>query len=226
MLTAIFLAGSWEISHIIGDTSMALSALVRWHQHKLQSYPHLTNSLTSAVLMTVGDRTAQHLEGRRAEGDDAPESLGSWSRTAILVSWSSMFSSPFWVYWYALLHHKLPNRTFVWVGITAAIAPIFNAAFFTYCSSLEFLVMHSDPLSTRGRADMLDCVCAKLEARLPSTVYNSTLIWPMVNIVNFTFVPLHYRQLVSGNIALGWNVYLSMSQAMREVRRGAEDSDG
>jgi protein Mpv17 len=198
-----------------------VKALVRWHQHKLQSRPFLTNSLTSALLMTVGDRTAQHLEGhpavsREAPSDDGPESLGSWSRTAILVSWSSLFSSPFWVHWYALLHHRLPNRQIVWVGLTAAIAPIFNAAFFTYATSLEFLVTSSDPLSARGRAGMLACVHSKLEARLWPAVYSSTMIWPAVNLVNFSYVPLHYRQLVAANVALGWNIYLSMAQAVRE----------
>ena len=35
------------------------------------------------------------------------------------------------------------------------------------------------------------------------------LVWPAVQTVNFTYIPLEHRVLVVNIVALGWNCYLS-----------------
>ena len=42
-----------------------LLAFLAWHRQQLVVRPYLANSATSAVLMCLGDRFAQHMERRR-----------------------------------------------------------------------------------------------------------------------------------------------------------------
>jgi len=41
------------------------------------------------------------------------------------------------------------------------------------------------------------------------TLINGYKLWPMVQLVNFYFVPLNHRLLVVNSVALGWNAYLA-----------------
>jgi|EP01046_Picozoa_sp_COSAG06_P021807 protein Mpv17 len=41
------------------------------------------------------------------------------------------------------------------------------------------------------------------------TLLTSYCVWPLVNGLNFRFVPLDYRILVQNCASFGWNLYLS-----------------
>ena len=197
----------------------AIWAALKWHQRQLQERPVLTNSLTGATLMCIGDSIAQRLERDRAqklgiavdEGMSEEERVRrSWTRTAILTTWSLTLSSPFWVKYYRWLAFTWPNRQLLWVAGTAVVAIPFNSAFFIYGSSMEHIFNHPDPFSEEGRAAMRDSVRAKLDSRLVNTLVSSMQIWPAVNCAMFYLVPLEYRNLFSSCFALGWNVFLSL----------------
>lgn len=48
-----------------------------------------------------------------------------------------------------------------------------------------------------------------LKKTIPTAYINSCKLWPAVTAVNFWFVPLEFRALFGGAIAVGWNGYLS-----------------
>jgi protein Mpv17 len=213
------------MSLALGSARGTVLGALRWHRRQLQERPVLTNSLTSCVLMLIGDRLAQRLERKRAEeaaaaaaadgaagsASVAPyDSRRSWTRTAILCSWSLCLSSPFWVKYYRWLAYRWPNRTMLWVAATAAVAVPFNTLFFTYGTLMEHVASHPAPMSAAGRADASSAVLAKLDARLVNTLTASTQLWPVVNWVMFTFVPLELRNLFSSCFALGWNCFMSL----------------
>jgi protein Mpv17 len=54
---------------------------------------------------------------------------------------------------------------------------------------------------------------ARAKKRLDDTfitgVKNNYLVWPWVQMANFSVVPLEHRVLVVNVVALGWNCYLS-----------------
>lgn len=35
-------------------------------------------------------------------------------------------------------------------------------------------------------------------------------LWPLVSLLNFTFVPVHRRMIVGGVVGLFWGIYLSL----------------
>lgn len=53
----------------------------------------------------------------------------------------------------------------------------------------------------------------RLRLRYRDTLNANYMIWPWVQLANFTVVPLQYRVLLANLVALGWNVYLTSSDA-------------
>lgn len=76
--------------------------------------------------------------------------------------------------------------------------PVFLAAFFT----LQSVFASVGTVSTR---EMIDT----LKRTIPTAYINSCKLWPAVTAVNFWFVPLEFRALFGGAVAVGWNGYLS-----------------
>lgn len=50
----------------------------------------------------------------------------------------------------------------------------------------------------------------KLSKSYAPALQTNYLIWPFVQMANFTFVPLEHRVLVVNLVSIGWNCYLSM----------------
>lgn len=211
---------------------------VRWHRLMLQERPYVTNSITSGLLMLLGDRVAQRIEqkdhaeeggsksastGPRLvsvaltstipEHGDSDESLftkASLARSGIVTSWSAT-GALFWTYWYALLARRLPGRPLTWTLVTAVgPAPVMNAGFFTYSTVVDHLVHHgvADDTPQRLHASISD----KLQTRWLQTVAISTQWWTCINALNFYLVPPDLRVLVGSGVALIWNVFLSWQQ--------------
>lgn len=49
----------------------------------------------------------------------------------------------------------------------------------------------------------------RLDETFVTGIKNNYLVWPWVQLANFSVVPLEYRVLVVNVVALGWNCYLS-----------------
>ena len=49
----------------------------------------------------------------------------------------------------------------------------------------------------------------KLEKTYTTALQKNWMVWPFVQLGNFTFVPLEHRVMVVNVISLGWNCYLS-----------------
>jgi hypothetical protein len=176
--------------------------------------PFAVNSAVNGVVMALGDRVAQHIEGKKRTDWD------SYSRTGILTFWSACLATPYWAWWYRFLNRRLPNRQLVWVGLTALIpGPISNAVFFAFGTFAEHAVTHPRPWETREEA--MDLLRAKYREQYVSTIVRSAQLWLPWNVFNFYFVPFEFRLLTGTIVGLGWNVYLSLVQhASPEGRRG------
>ena len=49
----------------------------------------------------------------------------------------------------------------------------------------------------------------KLDKSYRDALTKNWMVWPVIQAVNFRFVPLHHRVLVVNVVSLGWNCYLS-----------------
>ena len=69
------------------------------------------------------------------------------------------------------------------------------------------------PLQRPPRLQFCLHVQGKLHTRLIEdlipTVTKSITLWVPFNYLNFSLIPLNYRMLSGGLVALGWNVFLS-----------------
>jgi len=61
----------------------------------------------------------------------------------------------------------------------------------------------------------------RMASRLPDLLIYGSAIWPVANVVNFAYVPLHGRLLYLNMIGVGWNAFLSY-----QTCKGAGDETG
>lgn len=59
----------------------------------------------------------------------------------------------------------------------------------------------------------------KLESTYWTALTKNWMVWPFVQAINFTIVPLHHRVLVVNVISLGWNCYLSFLNSQGPVAK-------
>lgn len=103
-----------------------------------------------------------------------------------------------------------------------AIKIVINQSVFTPCFNTYFFGMQS-LLS----GDSLPAVWERIKATVPTSIINSCKLWPAVTAFSFTFIPIEYRNVFAGVIAIGWQTYLAylnrraeQMEAMREEETG------
>lgn len=90
------------------------------------------------------------------------------------------------------------------IGINQMVfTPIFNTYFFGMQSLLS--------------GDSLPDVVERVKRTVPTSVMNSIKLWPAVTAISFAWVPMEYRSIFAGVIAIGWQTYLSFLNRRAEV---------
>lgn len=57
----------------------------------------------------------------------------------------------------------------------------------------------------------------RVKGTVPISISNSWKLWPAVTAFSFTFIPMEYRSVFAGVIAVGWQTYLSFLNRQAEV---------
>jgi protein Mpv17 len=69
-------------------------------------------------------------------------------------------------------------------------------------------------------------VAERIKNTVPISWINSCKIWPAVTAFMFAFIPIEYRSIFGGVIAIGWQTYLSLlnqrAAAVEELEHAAE----
>ena len=166
--------------------------------------------LTAVPLMVVGDCAAQRLEGRHAFDT---------SRTATMALYSGAIYTP-WV----LQVYRLQERLLAGSGspvFAAAQKSVFsvivggapaNAAFVSLATMLETMVWKKKPVDRYANASLPELLKMKLREDWPRIMRGSFCFWVPMNFINFYFVPLHFRLMVTSVASTAWNCFLSLIQ--------------
>jgi protein Mpv17 len=115
--------------------------------------------------------------------------------------YGTCIAGPGIVYWYRFLNRRIHAKTpagsvIARVAMDQLIfAPSFLFLFFTANGVMQ------------GQSN--DDIKTKLLTSYPSALVANYQLWPMVQLANFTLVPLNYQALLVNTVALGWNTYLS-----------------
>ncbi|PLN85599.1 peroxisomal membrane protein [Aspergillus taichungensis] len=167
--------------------------MLRWWQATLAKSPILTASVSSAVLFGSGDVLAQQAVDRKGwEKHDM-------ARTGRMALYGGAIFGPAATTWFSFLqrHVVLKSKTATLAARVTADQCLFTPAHLTCFLSSMAIMEGSDPVD-KWRNSFLPSYKANLA------------IWPFVQGVNFTFVPLEFRVLVVNVVALGWNCLLSV----------------
>lgn len=95
------------------------------------------------------------------------------------------------------------------IGINqACFTPLFNTYFF----AMQALLV----------GDTLPEVWDRVRRTVPVSVVNSLKLWPAVTAFSFSFIPLEYRSVFAGTIAVGWQTYLAYLNRQAEEEEARE----
>lgn len=165
----------------------------------MQARPLATKFCSGGVIFALGDVLAQHC--RFGEGKAWNEvDLARTCRTAFV---GAAFSGWLHFWWggleragaYFLPNSKLANTAFKVFFDQALSAPVFNISYVYVIAQLEGMG-HQASLNRT-----IDTV--------PEQMIRHWKFWPAFHMVNFYYVPLHYRVIVMNFIKVGWSGLMS-----------------
>ncbi|RKP13364.1 hypothetical protein BJ684DRAFT_10175 [Piptocephalis cylindrospora] len=172
-----------------------MASLLHFYQKSLRQSPLLTQSLATGGLFALGDVLAQQgVESKGLAGHDL-------TRTGRMLFFGTTFAGPVLGTWYRLLDKWIrlstPGKTLVTRVLVDQVcgAPVIIASFFTGLGLLA--------------GDSRKTILGGLKKGYPEALKNNYKLWPAVQLVNFHFVPLQHRLLLTNTVALGWNTYMS-----------------
>ncbi|TQN69679.1 Protein SYM1, partial [Colletotrichum shisoi] len=168
--------------------------------------PLTTQLISSLVIYFCADLSAQNMSGN----DYSPE------RTMRSLTIGAISSIPSYK-WFIFLSQNFNYASRLLSLATKVVVnqvcftPIFNSYFFGMQAFLA--------------GDNLDQIIERIRRTVPVSIVNSCKLWPAVTAFSFSFIPMEYRSVFSGVIAVGWQTYLSFLNRQAEVVEEAEEVD-
>eukprot|EP00055_Hartaetosiga_balthica_P005401 m.15783 g.15783 ORF g.15783 m.15783 type:complete len:266 (-) comp4524_c0_seq1:136-933(-) len=208
------------------------ATVVQWYLKHLKTHPHRTNMVTSFILMLVGDGIAQHLETNTedlgskkvqfaAPGTFLPQGIQlDPTRSLVLSTWAGSMGVLF-TSWF-----KYMDRVFIsWPRFTGVIgkvtltsvglSPFTNVAFLSIVTIMEHIMIKHEFNSKK----LMWAAEDKLEKEFIHTLLSSWTFWGPVNFISWMYLPPYIRVAFGGFSATIWNVYLSIIQHRKYLKR-------
>lgn len=177
--------------------------LLAWYLWALAEWPLPVKAVTSALLAAASDLVAQRLLGARRT---------SWRRSMLLSLFGLCWYGPSNHAWQGLLVRLFPPmprgrgstlggllRLAQRVGLDQLLyAPVNN------CLMILYVALVADQQGWRASR-------AKVVSELPGVQRRGWRVWPIVQLVNLSVVPLELRVLVNNIGSLCWTAFVIMS---------------
>ncbi|KAJ1333221.1 protein Mpv17 [Microdochium nivale] len=122
-------------------------------------------------------------------------------RTLRSMTIGGLAAIPGW-HWFLFLSNSFnfPQSRALSILVKVAV----NQAFFTPVFNSYFFGAHS-LLAGSTPQEALE----RIKRAVPVSMVNSLKLWPAVTAFSFAFVPIEFRSLFAGGVAIGWQTYLS-----------------
>jgi len=170
----------------------------------LNKYPLRVQVIQTGSIMTLGDVFAQKVVERKKEID-----VKRMLRFTVL---GSFIVGPMVRTWLLTL-----ERLF---GPTVTLKRTFQKLFldqFAFAPFSQTTILTS--IGIMQGLTSIELVKAKVQNELPHIYFTGLKIWPLVNLINFYYVPFQLRPLVISTVALFWYTFLAWSS------NGSENSE-
>ncbi|KAI3556816.1 dihydroorotate dehydrogenase [Colletotrichum abscissum] len=166
--------------------------------------PLTTQFISSLVIYFCADLSAQNMSGN----DYNPERT---MRSLIIGAISSIPSYKWFIFLSQNFNYasRLLSLATKVVVNQVCFTPVFNSYFFGMQAFLA--------------GDNFDQIIDRIRQCVPVSIVNSCKLWPAVTAFSFSFIPMEYRSVFSGVIAVGWQTYLSFLNRQAEVVEEAEE---
>ncbi|RYP53582.1 hypothetical protein DL768_001446 [Monosporascus sp. mg162] len=165
--------------------------------------PWGTQVASTLVIYFCADLSAQHMSGNSYDPKRTLRSL--------IIGGASSIPSYTWFMWlsrnFNYSSHLLSIAAKVAVNQTF-FTPVFNTYFFGAQALLS--------------GDTLSETWERVKMTVPVSIANSLKLWPAVTAFSFTYVPLEYRSVFAGVVAVGWQTYLSFLNRQAELRKDSQ----
>jgi len=194
----------------------------------LKTHPIPVKMLLTGVTYAVGDFFAQLIEKR----SDKDYQGYNWKRTAILFGFGTMISGPIYHYWFGYVDYfaatflkkdaTIAQRVATKIALDQAVfSTIYTALFFVGVGTMKSMAGLSVGSPHHGGAEktITDNAPRTLGGHVQKAwehtreVYWVTLladycVWPAIQWVNFSIIPLQHRTAFVGVGNMFWNTFL------------------
>ncbi|KAF1977084.1 hypothetical protein BU23DRAFT_565235 [Bimuria novae-zelandiae CBS 107.79] len=184
--------------------------------------PYMTQFISSLVIYLVGDFVAQSIGPPAVTEDEEEDEKGwlqawaterDWARTgrALLIGGAAAVPGYKWFLWLSNSFNYSSKTLSLVTKVTVSqllFTPLFNTYFFAAQSLLTGMSI----------PDTIE----RVKKTVPVSWVNSCKVWPAITAFSFAFIPIEYRSIFGGVIAIGWQTYLSLlnQRAAAEEERG------
>ncbi|KAG6973579.1 hypothetical protein JG688_00003449 [Phytophthora aleatoria] len=167
---------------------------------------------TSSLFFGLGDRLAQRVEKIGKTDEELAEMdkdtivednrllSESAAKTVRMMIWGGLLLSPMVHSW-----HGLMERVFVGRGKTVVAKKVLADVVFMAPQMPIWYLTSTGHMAGKPLRQAFD---ESIEKQ-PVMLMANYMVWPTVNFISFSFVPLHYRLLVGNVVNLGWSSFLS-----------------
>lgn len=178
--------------------------------------PLLTQFETSLIIYFLGDLSSQSISTRGFSDEGTHYEPARALRVLFIAATVSIPSYK----WFMFLGNHF-NYASHWASIGVKI--VISQTFFTPVFNTYFFGMQA--LLSGGT---LREAAQRVKETVPTSFWNSWKVWPAVTAFSFTYLPMGYRPVFAGSVAVVWQGYLGWLNKRAEMgeRREVEGPQG
>ena len=173
--------------------------LISWYVNRLESHPYLSKSISSVFIFSLGDILCQKIENRI---NNTKTNRLDINRLIKQSSYGVFAGTYLHIQFCVIIPYLFPistnYRSLKSVAYALTISDsIYNFGFYFYCDLL-----------TGQSFKMKTTFCDKF---IPTQILNLQ-VWPILQYINFSMIPIKFRVLYDNILSIFWNAYLSWIQ--------------